>query len=60
MPDNAAAGCKKAWTTPKLTTHGTVESITQVTKTLGFSDGVIFDIDGQSGPTPGVPIGPES
>lgn len=48
---------KKTWQKPQLTTYGTVEELTgDVVKTLGFADGIIFDIDG-SGPVPGVPIG---
>ncbi|MEO0351092.1 MAG: hypothetical protein AAF282_13700 [Cyanobacteria bacterium P01_A01_bin.15] len=48
---------KKTWTTPNLQAHGAVEALTQVTKTVGFGDGVILDIPGLT-PPDGVPIGP--
>jgi hypothetical protein len=50
---------KQDWAKPVLKVYGAIEEVTRQVKTLGFADGVIFDIDDQ-GPVPGVPIGPSS
>ena len=48
---------KKAWATPTLEVHGTVEQITQQNKTIGSDDGVILIVPGLT-PPGGVAIGP--
>lgn len=48
---------RKAWHKPELVTYGHIEDLTgQTVKTLGFSDGVIFDPN-LNDDIPGVPIG---
>ncbi|MEM6614635.1 MAG: lasso peptide [Cyanobacteria bacterium P01_C01_bin.72] len=47
---------KKSYITPKLSVHGSVESMTQQVKTLGKDDGVILVIPGLT-PADGVAIG---
>ena len=47
---------KKAYNTPKLSVHGSVESMTQTVKGLGADDGVTLVIPGLT-PDSGVPIG---
>jgi hypothetical protein len=47
---------KKAYSTPELNVHGSIEELTQVTKYLGKDDGVILVIPGLT-PDGGVPIG---
>lgn len=47
---------KKTYNTPKLSVHGSVESLTQQVKGLGSDDGVTLVIPGLT-PPDGVPIG---
>ena len=47
---------KKAYNAPKLTVHGSVNTITQQTKTTGRDDGVILIVDNLT-PAEGVSIG---
>jgi len=47
---------KKAYNAPKLTVHGSVESLTQITKGIGSGDGVILNIPNLT-PPEGTPIG---
>ena len=48
---------KKAYSTPTLSIHGSVEMLTQQVKGLGSDDGVILVIPGLT-PDSGVSIGP--
>ena len=47
---------KKTYNTPKLSVHGSIEELTQQTKTVGLDDGVTLSIPGLT-PEGGVPIG---
>ena len=47
---------KKAYSTPKLSVHGSIELLTQQVKGLGADDGVTLVIEGLT-PPEGVPIG---
>ena len=47
---------KKAYSTPKLSIHGSIELLTQQVKGLGADDGVTLVIEGLT-PPEGVPIG---
>ena len=47
---------KKAYSTPKMSTYGSVETLTQQVKSLGKDDGVILVVPGLT-PQGGVGIG---
>lgn len=47
---------KKTYNAPKLSVHGSLEGLTQQTKTIGNNDGVTLSIPGLT-PPEGVPIG---
>lgn len=47
---------KKSYNAPKLNVHGSIEALTQQTKTLGNDDGVVLVIPGLTTPD-GVAIG---
>ena len=47
---------KKAYSTPKLSVHGSIELLTQQVKGLGTDDGVTLVVEGLT-PPEGVPIG---
>ena len=47
---------KKAYSTPKLSVYGSVETLTKQVKGLGGDDGVVLVIPGLT-PDGGVPIG---
>jgi len=45
---HSTTGEKRQYSTPRLTVHGTLDEVTKqsVIKTWGFSDGVLFAIQG--------------
>lgn len=47
---------KKTYIKPKLSVHGSIEELTQQSKTIGSNDGVTLSIPGVT-PEGGVPIG---